>query len=37
MLYDMIVDFTPIFLGSVIAFALGRYVGYNICKALSTR
>ena len=37
MVYDMIVDFTPIFLGSVIAFALGRCVGYNICKALSTR
>ena len=28
MVYDMITDFTPIFLGSVIAFAIGRYVGY---------
>lgn len=34
MVYDMIVDFTPIFLGSVIAFALGRYVGYNICRII---
>ena len=34
MLYDMIVDFTPIFLGSVIAFAIGRYVGYNVCRVI---
>ena len=37
MVYDMITDFTPIFLVSLIAFALGRYVVYNVCKALSTR
>jgi len=34
MVYDMITDFTPIFLGSVIAFAIGRYVGYNICRVI---
>jgi hypothetical protein len=37
MVYDMITDFTPIFLGSIIVFALGHYIGYNVCKALSTR
>ena len=37
MIYDMFTDFTPIFLVSVISFALGRYIGYNVCKALSTR
>jgi len=37
MVYDMIVDFTPIFLGFIIVFALGHYIGYNVCKALSTR
>jgi membrane protein DedA with SNARE-associated domain len=36
MVYDMITDFTPIFIGCVISFALGRYVGYNICKAFTS-
>ena len=34
MLYDMIIDFTPILLGLIFAFALGRYVGYNVCRAI---
>ena len=37
MVYDMIVDFTPIFLGSIIAFALGRYIGYNVCSKFCSR
>jgi putative Mn2+ efflux pump MntP len=36
MIYDMITDFTPIFLVSIIAFALGRYIGYNVCKAFTS-
>ena len=37
MVYDMIVDFTPIFLVSVISFALGRYIGYNVCSKFCSR
>ena len=37
MLYDIIIDFTPIFLGSVISFALGRYIGYNVCSKFCSR
>ncbi len=36
MVYDMITDFTPIFIVCVISFALGRYLGYNVFKALSS-
>jgi membrane protein DedA with SNARE-associated domain len=32
MVYDMITDFTPIFIVSAISYALGRYIGYNICR-----
>jgi hypothetical protein len=34
MVYDMIVDFTPVFLVSLIVFAIGRYVGYNVCRVI---
>lgn len=37
MVYDIITDFTPIFIVSVFTFALGRYLGYNVCKAYFTR
>ena len=37
MVYDIITDFTPIFIVCVISFALGRYLGYNVCKAYFTR
>ena len=30
MVYDMITDFTPIFIVSAISYALGRYIGYNV-------
>ena len=37
MVYDIITDFTPIFIVAVFTFALGRYLGYNVCKAYFTR
>lgn len=37
MVYDIFTDFTPIFLVSVISFALGRYIGYNVCSKFCSR
>jgi len=37
MVYDIFTDFTPIFIVSVISFALGRYIGYNVCSKFCSR